>query len=80
MLRIKAIGVYVALAYGLSVIGRFGLFIFPVLYAALLVFFDARPDIGQRIFPDVWREGGQRPVGRKDKRRDSARSSFRGQP
>ena len=78
--QVTLIGVYVALAYGLSVIGRFGLFIFPVLYAALLVFFDARPDIGQRIFPDVWREGGQRPVGRKDKRRDNARSSFRAQP
>jgi hypothetical protein len=55
--QVTLIGVYVMLAYGLSVIGRFGLFIFPMLYAALLVFFDARPDIGQRIFPNLWREG-----------------------
>jgi hypothetical protein len=57
--QVTLIGVYVLLAYGLSVLGRHGLFIFPVLYAALLVFFDARPDIGQRIFPNLWREGGQ---------------------
>ena len=68
--QVTLIGVYVVLAYGLSVIGRFGLFIFPALYAGLLVFFDARPDVGQRIFPSLWREGGQRPKGRKDKRLD----------
>jgi hypothetical protein len=58
--QVTLIGVYVGLAYGLSVIGRLGLFIFPMLYAALLVFFDARPDIGQRIFPDLWREKRKR--------------------
>jgi hypothetical protein len=55
--QVTLIGVYVALAYGLSVVSGRALFIFPVLYAALLVFFDARPDIGQRIFPDLWRQG-----------------------
>jgi hypothetical protein len=54
--QVTLIGVYLVLAYGLSVVGRHGLFIFPALYAALLVFFDARPDSGQRIFPDLWRE------------------------
>jgi hypothetical protein len=63
--QVTLIGVYVVMAYGLSVLGRSGLFIFPVLYAALLVFFDARPDIGQRIFPGLWRAGGQRPTGKK---------------
>lgn len=67
--QVTLIGGYVVLAYGLSVIGRFGLFIFPVLYAALLVFFDARPDIGQRIFPDLWRDERKGPMGRKDNRR-----------
>jgi hypothetical protein len=57
--QVTLIGVYVGLAYGLTVLGRQGLFVFPTLYAALLVLFDARPDIGQRIFPNLWREGRQ---------------------
>jgi len=68
--QVTLIGVYVLLAYGLSVFGRAGLFIFPLLYAALLVFFDARPDIGQRIFPNLWRESRQQPPEAKEKRRD----------
>ena len=55
--QVTLIGVYVALAYGLSVVSGRALFVFPVLYAGLLVFFDARPDIGQRIFPNLWRDG-----------------------
>jgi len=65
--QVTLIGVYVALAYGLSVFGHRGLFIFPMLYAALLVFFDARPDIGQRIFPELWRESRETTPGRKGK-------------
>ena len=65
--QVTLIAVYVVLAYGLSVLGRHGLLIFPALYAALLVFFDARPDIGQRIFPDLWREAREQPPGRKRK-------------
>ena len=65
--QVTLIAVYVVLAYGLSVLGRHGLFIFPLLYAALLVFFDARPDIGQRIFPHLWREAREQPAGRKRK-------------
>ena len=65
--QVTLIAVYVVLAYGLSVLGRHGLFIFPLLYAALLVFFDARPDIGQRILPDLWREAREQPAGRKRK-------------
>jgi hypothetical protein len=65
--QVTLIAVYVVLAYGLSVLGRHGFFIFPALYAALLVFFDARPDIGQRIFPDLWREAREQPAGRKRK-------------
>ena len=63
--QVTLIGVYLALAYGLSALGHRGLFILPVLYAALLVFFDARPDIGQRIFPDLWREPREPSSGRK---------------
>jgi len=36
--------------------GRSGLFALPILYAALLVFYDVRPDLAQRIFPKLWQE------------------------
>ena len=64
--QVTLIGVYVGLAYALSVVGQRTLFVFPAIYAALLVLFDARPDIGQRIFPGLWRE----PKGRKGNGKD----------
>ena len=54
--QVTIIASYVALSYLLSVFGRGGLFVFPILYAALLVFYDARPDLAQRILPNLWRE------------------------
>lgn len=54
--QVTLIATYAALAYGLSIFGRRGFFVFPALYAAILVFYDARPDLGQRIFPELWRE------------------------
>ena len=77
--HVTLIATYLALSYGLSIFGRGGFFIFPMLYAALLVFYDARPDIGQRIFPELWREAKEvKPVGtlsrRKSRRRTSAKS------
>jgi len=65
--QVTLIGVYVALAYGLSVLSSRALFIFPVLYAAVLVFFDARPDIGREIFPALWREERAQASERKRK-------------
>jgi hypothetical protein len=75
--QVTLIGIYLVLVYGLSVVGHHGLFIFPVLYAALLVLFDARPDIGQRIFPGLWRADREQSTPRKEKRRGGTRSSFR---
>jgi hypothetical protein len=54
--QVTIIATYVALSYLLSILGRGGLLVFPILYAALLVFYDARPDVAQRIFPKLWRE------------------------
>jgi hypothetical protein len=54
--QVTIIATYVALSYLLSNFGRRGIFIFPILFAALLVFYDARPDLAQRIFPRLWRE------------------------
>jgi hypothetical protein len=65
--QVTLIGVYVALAHALSVLGTGALFILPVIYAALLVFFDARPDIGRKIFPDLWRGRSKTVLGRRDR-------------
>jgi hypothetical protein len=54
--QVTIIATYVALSYLLSNFGQPGFFIFPILFAALLVFDDTRPDLAQRIFPRLWRE------------------------
>ncbi|MDQ2868645.1 MAG: hypothetical protein M3R59_09595 [Verrucomicrobiota bacterium] len=56
--QVTLIATYVVLSFGLIIFGRHGFYIFPALFAALLVFYDARPDIGQRIFPELWSGGG----------------------
>ncbi len=53
--QVTIIATYVALAYFLGEFGQRGFFIFPILFAALLIFYDARPDLAQRIFPRLWR-------------------------
>jgi 4-hydroxybenzoate polyprenyltransferase len=54
--QVTIIATYVALSYLLTNFGRGGFFIFPILFAAVLVFYDARPDLAQRIFPRLWAE------------------------
>ena len=48
------IATFIALCYGLIVIGRVGLVALPAIYAAMLVFYDARPDLARQIFPALW--------------------------
>ena len=52
--QVTVIATYVALSYLLSNFGRSGLLVFPIFFAALLVVYDARPDVAQRIFPKLW--------------------------
>jgi hypothetical protein len=54
--QVTLIATFVALCYLLIHFGRSGFYAFPILYSALLVFYDARPDLAQRIFPKLWRE------------------------
>jgi hypothetical protein len=70
--QVTLIGVYLLLCFLLIQFGRNGLYILPALYSALLVFFDARPDIGQRIFPDLWPKRGDQS--KRPKRGRSERS------
>lgn len=66
--QVTLIGVYLLLCFLLIDFGRNGLYILPALYSALLVFFDARPDIGQRIFPDLWPKSGEQSKRRKGRK------------
>ncbi len=53
--QVTLIATFALLSFLLLHFGRAGFQALPVLYAALLVFYDARPDIAQRIFPAMWR-------------------------
>ena len=54
--QVTLIATFALLCYVLITFGRTGLYALPILYAALLVFFDARPDVAHRIFPKLWQE------------------------
>jgi hypothetical protein len=54
--QVTFIGTFAFLCYVLITFGHWGLNVLPVLYAGLLVFYDIRPDIAQRIFPKLWQK------------------------
>jgi hypothetical protein len=54
--QVTLIATYVALSYLLSVFGGAGYYVFPIVFAAILVFYDARPDVAQQLLPELWRD------------------------
>ncbi|MFI5119355.1 MAG: hypothetical protein ACHQM4_03035 [Thermoanaerobaculia bacterium] len=54
--QVTLIATFAFLCYGLIPLGRWGLYALPILYATLLVFYDTRPDVAQRIFPKLWQK------------------------
>jgi hypothetical protein len=52
---VTRIGAYVFLSYVLSELGRAGLSVLPIVYAALLVAYGARPDLAGRLPADLRR-------------------------
>ena len=54
--QVTLIGTLIALSYALLALGRWGIDVLPILYSSLLTFYDARPDVAERIFPALWRE------------------------
>jgi hypothetical protein len=52
--QVTLIATYVFLCFVLIEFGGWGLYAFPPLYTAMLIFYDVRPDIGRRIFPEFW--------------------------
>ena len=54
--QVTLIATFVGMCYVLITFGQSGLYALPVLYAGVLVFYDARPDVAERIFPELWRK------------------------
>ena len=54
--QVTLIATFAGLCYVLITFGRWGMNALPIIYAALLVFYDARPDIARQLFPKLWRE------------------------
>jgi hypothetical protein len=52
--QITLIGTFTLLSYLLIEFGVVLVYALPVIYAAALVFYDLRPDVAQRIFPEQW--------------------------
>jgi hypothetical protein len=52
--QVTLMATYVFLCFMLIEFRGWGLYAFPPVYTAILIFYDARPDIGQRIFPKLW--------------------------
>jgi len=53
--QVTLIATFTALSWGLLNFGRFGLWALPAIYAAILVLFDARPDLARQLLPELWR-------------------------
>ncbi|MBL8523583.1 MAG: hypothetical protein JNN20_07840 [Betaproteobacteria bacterium] len=54
--QVTLIATFVFLSFLMANFGSWGFYTLPIAYTALLVFFDTRPDIGRKIFPEMWRE------------------------
>ncbi|MEP7157569.1 MAG: hypothetical protein ABI905_17435 [Betaproteobacteria bacterium] len=52
--QVTIIATFVMLSYVMLHFGEWGYYILPVIYCAALVFYDTRPDIGRKIFPEMW--------------------------
>lgn len=72
--QVTLIATFVGLCYLLmSLPGERVLYLLPAVYAAMLTFYDARPDIGERLFPELWRTPAQRPLVPLEKRHSGRR-------
>lgn len=53
--QVTLIATYIVMCFVLIEFRGWGLYAFPPLYAALLIFYDTRPDIAKRILPRLWK-------------------------
>lgn len=54
--QVTLIATYLLLSYAAGVLGERAFAVLPILYAGVLVFCDARPDLAERVLPEMWRD------------------------
>ena len=52
--QVTLIATFVGLCFAMVSFGSWGVYVLPALYAAMQVFYDARPDLARRILPTLW--------------------------
>lgn len=52
--QVTLIAAFVAVSFFLVYFGGWAIYLFPILFAALQVVFDTRPDLVRRAFPALW--------------------------
>ena len=65
--QVTLIGTFVFVSFAMPHFGTWGFNVLPIAYTALLVFYDTRPDLGRKIFPQMWQR--EKAVVRKVPRR-----------
>lgn len=63
--QVTLIATFVLVSYVMIYFGAWGYRVLPIAFAALLIFYDTRPDLGRKIFPELWQQA--RPRGQKAK-------------
>ena len=54
--QVTLIGTFVFVSFAMTHLGAWGFNVLPIAYTALLVFYDTRPDLGRKIFPQLWQQ------------------------
>ena len=54
--QVTLIATFIFLSFVMTHFGEWGFYALPVAYAAILVLYDTRPDLGRKIFPEMWRQ------------------------
>lgn len=52
--QVTVIAAFVFISLVMTHLGSWGFYVLPFAYTAMLVFFDTRPDLGRKIFPELW--------------------------
>lgn len=61
--QVTLVATFVFLSFLMTHFGSWGFYVLPMVYMAMLVFYDTRPDLGRKIFPEMWQE--EKVVARK---------------
>ncbi len=54
--QVTLIATFIFLSFVMTHFGEWGFYALPVAYVAILVLYDTRPDLGRKIFPEMWRQ------------------------